>query len=294
MVYGVLRPDEGEIRWEGQIAPPLDPRTARALGIGMVFQHFSLFEAMTVAENVALGLDHPGPMPALAARIEVVSQAYGLPLDPTREVHTLSVGERQRIEIVRCLLAEPRLLVMDEPTSVLTPNEVGTLFETLRRLAAEGCSILYISHKLEEIRALGEAATVLRAGRVVARCDPRREDAAGLARLMMGADNSRPGLGLGHRPANSDGGTGTWLRVVRAFAERAAADCGGRNTFERRLRLAQGTGHGAVATERSAWLAARPGSDCHDRCVDEGFSACPRRAFAPGSSFHCHPASDPG
>jgi simple sugar transport system ATP-binding protein len=192
MVYGVLRPDEGEIRWEGALAPPLDPRAARALGIGMVFQHFSLFEAMTVTENVALGLDHPGPMQALAARIKEVSQAYGLPLDPTREVHTLSVGERQRIEIVRCLLAEPRLLVMDEPTSVLTPNEVGTLFETLRRLAAEGCSILYISHKLEEIRALCEAATVLRAGRVVAHCDPRQEDAAGLARLMMGADSGRP------------------------------------------------------------------------------------------------------
>jgi simple sugar transport system ATP-binding protein len=192
MVYGVLRPDEGEIRWEGAAVPPLDPRAARALGIGMVFQHFSLFEAMTVAENVALGLDHPGPMPELAARIREVSQAYGLPLDPAREVHTLSVGERQRIEIVRCLLAEPRLLVMDEPTSVLTPNEVGTLFETLRRLAAEGCSILYISHKLEEIRALCEAATVLRAGRVVARCDPRREDAAGLARLMMGAETARP------------------------------------------------------------------------------------------------------
>jgi len=192
MVYGVLRPDEGEIRWEGQTVPPLDPRAARALGIGMVFQHFSLFEAMNVTENVALGLDHPGPMQALAARIREVSQAYGLPLDPAREVHTLSVGERQRIEIVRCLLAEPRLLVMDEPTSVLTPNEVGTLFETLRRLAAEGCSILYISHKLEEIRALCEAATVLRAGRVVAQCDPRREDAAGLARLMMGAEISRP------------------------------------------------------------------------------------------------------
>jgi len=190
MVYGVLRPDDGEILWEGAVAPPLDPSAARALGIGMVFQHFSLFEAMSVAENVALGLDHPGPMPALAERIRAVSTTYGLPLDPRREVHTLSVGERQRIEIVRCLLAEPRLLVMDEPTSVLTPSEVGTLFETLRRLADEGCSILYISHKLQEILALCETATVLRAGRVVARCDPRREDAAGLARLMMGEPRS--------------------------------------------------------------------------------------------------------
>jgi ABC-type uncharacterized transport system ATPase subunit len=192
MVYGALRPDEGEILWEGKPLPPHDPRTARALGIGMVFQHFSLFEAMSVLENVALGLDHPGPMPALARRIREVSREYGLPLDPEREVHTLSVGERQRIEIVRCLLQAPRLLVMDEPTSVLTPHEVKTLFETLQRLAAEGCSILYISHKLEEIRALCEVATILRAGRVVARCDPRLEDAAGLARMMMGADIVRP------------------------------------------------------------------------------------------------------
>ena len=199
MVYGVLRPDEGEICWEGQALPPHDPRMARALGIGMVFQHFSLFEAMTVLENVALGLDRPGPMPALAERISQVSREYGLPLDPARDVHTLSVGERQRIEIVRCLLQAPRLLVMDEPTSVLTPHEVDCLFETLRRLAAEGCSILYISHKLEEIRALCEAATILRGGRVVAHCDPRQEDAAGLARMMMGADIARPIRPAGER-----------------------------------------------------------------------------------------------
>jgi simple sugar transport system ATP-binding protein len=192
MVYGVLRPDAGEMRWEGAAIPSLDPRAARRLGIGMVFQHFSLFDALTVAENIALGLDAPGPMPALAERIRSVSESYGLTLDPARRVHTLGVGERQRIEIVRCLLAQPRLLMMDEPTSVLTPHEVDVLFETLRRLAAEGCSILYISHKLREIRALCEAATVLRGGRVVAACDPREESEAGLARLMMGADLERP------------------------------------------------------------------------------------------------------
>jgi ABC-type uncharacterized transport system ATPase subunit len=187
----------------GQIhaLPPHDPRAARALGIGMVFQHFSLFEAMTVGENVALGLDKPGPMPLLAKRIREVSREYGLPLEPGREVHTLSVGERQRIEIVRCLLQAPRLLVMDEPTSVLTPHEVEILFQTLRRLASEGCSILYISHKLEEIRVLCEAATILRGGRVVAQCDPRQEDAASLARKMMGADIVRP-----VRPVKESGG----------------------------------------------------------------------------------------
>jgi simple sugar transport system ATP-binding protein len=192
MVYGALRPDEGEILWEGRTLSGHDPRAARRLGIGMVFQHFSLFEPLNVLENIALGLDAPGPAAALAARIRQVSAEYGLPLDPDRPVHELSVGERQRIEIVRCLLQSPRLLVMDEPTSVLSPQEVEMLFTTLRRLAAGGCSILYISHKLEEIRALCDQATVLRAGRVVAVADPRREDAASLARMMMGADLTKP------------------------------------------------------------------------------------------------------
>ena len=146
---------------------------------------------MTVLENVALGLDGPGPLPALAARIAEISASYGLTLDPARPVHTLSVGERQRIEIVRCLLQSPRLLVMDEPTSVLAPGEVEALFATLRQLSAHGCSILYISHKLGEIRALCTAATVLRSGRVVGACDPRQESETGLARLMMGAEPPR-------------------------------------------------------------------------------------------------------
>ena len=187
IIYGVLQADEGTIRWHGAHVTIADPRAARALGIGMVFQHFSLFEAMTVAENVALGLDAPEPLPALATRIRAVSREYGLPIDPDRTVGSLSVGERQRVEIVRCLLGSPRLLVMDEPTSVLTPQEVELLFATLRRLAANGVSVLYISHKLEEIRALCDAATVLRRGRVVGSCDPRHETAASLASLMVGS-----------------------------------------------------------------------------------------------------------
>jgi simple sugar transport system ATP-binding protein len=148
---------------------------------------------MTVAENVALGLDDaPSDMRRLAPRIREVSAAYGLPLDPLRHVYDLSVGERQRIEIVRCLLQKPRLLIMDEPTSVLTPQEVEILFATLRQLAAEGCAILYISHKLEEIRALCDRATVLRAGKVVASCDPRSETARGLAAMMVGSEFRNP------------------------------------------------------------------------------------------------------
>jgi ABC-type uncharacterized transport system ATPase subunit len=188
IIYGVLHADEGHMLWQGQAVHIPDPHAARALGIGMVFQHFSLFEAMTVLENIALGVDGVTDMRTLAKRIEDVSHAYGLPLDPSREVHTLSVGERQRIEIVRCLLQSPKLLIMDEPTSVLTPQEVERLFETLRQLAAEGVSILYISHKLDEIKALCDYATILRAGKVVATCNPKAETAKSMAQLMIGAE----------------------------------------------------------------------------------------------------------
>jgi ABC-type uncharacterized transport system ATPase subunit len=188
IIYGVLQADAGSIRWNSRAVTIASPKEARRLGIGMVFQHFSLFEAMTVLENIALGVDDAGDLRALAARIVEVSETYGLPLDPRRHIHTLSVGERQRIEIVRCLLQNPQLLIMDEPTSVLTPQEVERLFATLRQLAAEGCSILYISHKLEEIKALCQRATILRQGRVVAECDPQRETASSMAELMIGSE----------------------------------------------------------------------------------------------------------
>ncbi|MEO1091306.1 MAG: ABC transporter ATP-binding protein [Pseudomonadota bacterium] len=192
IVYGLVAADEGQIVWEGREVVVTDPRAARALGIAMVFQHFSLFDALTVVENVALGLPPGERLDRLAERVVSVADAYGLPLDPHRPVHRLSVGERQRIEIVRALLQRPKLLVMDEPTSVLTPQEVDRLFETLRQLRDEGVSVLYISHKLEEIRSLCDAATILRRGRVVARLDPRAETAAGLGAIMVGTDIRPP------------------------------------------------------------------------------------------------------
>lgn len=186
MIFGVHRPDKGEMYFNGKFYAPAKPSDARAIGIGMVFQHFSLFNALTVAENVALGMNKEAIGDNLVSQIVKISEAYGLALDPTRYIASLSVGERQRVEVVRCLLQHPRLLIMDEPTSVLTPQEVNILFQTLKKLASEGVSILYISHKLEEIRELCEKATVLRGGKVIAHCDPRVETAKSLAEMMIG------------------------------------------------------------------------------------------------------------
>lgn len=188
MLYGLLQPSAGTIAWQGAPVTIDSPASARRLGIGMVFQHFSLFEALTVAENVALSLPAGMPMARIETEVADLSRAYGLPLEPRREVWRLSVGERQRIEIVRALLQNPKLLILDEPTSVLTPQEADQLFATLDRLKAEGRSLLYISHKLEEVRRLCERATILRLGKVVASLDPRTESASGLARLMVGME----------------------------------------------------------------------------------------------------------
>ena len=188
IIYGATRADAGQILLNGQEVSIANPAQARRLGIGMVFQHFSLFETLSVVENIALVLDEPFDLPALALRVKAVSERYGLPLDPKRMVHSLSVGERQRVEIVRCLLQDPKLLILDEPTSVLTPQAVQQLFETLRQLAAEGVSILYISHKLHEIRSLCDRATIIRHGRVTGEAIPSQETPASLARLMIGRE----------------------------------------------------------------------------------------------------------
>ena len=188
MIYGAVRPDAGEIRWNGQAVDIKNPHEARALGISMVFQHFSLFDTLSAAENVWLGLDKSLSLAAVTQRMMKVEKEYGLDVEPLRPVHTLSVGERQRVEIVRALMTNPKCLILDEPTSVLTPQAVEKLFVTLRKLASEGTSILYISHKLDEIRALCTNCTVLRGGKVTGMVDPRTETNAGLSRLMIGAE----------------------------------------------------------------------------------------------------------
>ena len=196
VIYGAVKPDAGSVAIDGQRVAVRNPHEARALGISMVFQHFSLFDTLTVAENVWLGLDQHLTLADVSQRILQTTRDYGLELDPTRPVHTLGVGERQRVEIVRALLTNPKILILDEPTSVLTPQAVENLFVTLRQLAARGCSILYISHKLHEIRALCTACTVLRGGKVTGVCDPRQESNASLSRLMIGSEP--PALDVRH------------------------------------------------------------------------------------------------
>ena len=188
IIYGAVRPDAGVMRWNGQTVQVANPAAARALGISMVYQHFSLFDTLSVAENVWLGLDRSLSLTTVTQRIESVAHTYGLEVQADRPVHTLSVGERQRVEIIRALLTDPQLLILDEPTSVLTPQAVEKLFHTLRQLAQSGCSILYISHKLDEIRALCHRCTVLRGGRVTGEVMPSEESNATLSRLMIGSD----------------------------------------------------------------------------------------------------------
>ena len=188
ILFGSLQQNEGIVLWNGETVTVRSPSEARELGIGMVFQHFSLFEALTVAENIALSFDADTPLENITVRTRDLSQQYGLPLDPDAVVGDLSVGERQRVEIIRCLMQDPRLIILDEPTSVLTPQEADTLFETLFRLRDEGRSVLYISHRLEEVQRLCSAATIMRHGKVVDACDPREETAGSLASKMVGAE----------------------------------------------------------------------------------------------------------
>lgn len=252
MIYGVLQADAGRMFWRGEAARIRDPAAARRLGIAMVFQHFSLFDSLSVLENIELGLppgdagagraaagetvdDIPaaGDSPpagknhrraALRERIHAISAKYGLPLHADRHVYELSVGERQRIEIVRCLLQAPRLLIMDEPTSVLTPQEAARLFDTLRQLAGEGLAVLYISHKLDEITALCRRATILRGGRVVDCVEVADESARSLAAKMMGEE--LPDAELRGPPAGAAVDARPRLQVANLSRAPAAGNAG--------------------------------------------------------------------
>ncbi len=191
IVAGEVQPDSGEIAFDGRAVTIDGPQAARALGIAMVHQQFALFDTLTVAENVALGLPRSRSLADVQRDVDAAAACYGLAIDAQRRVHDLSIGERQRVEILRALLARPRLLILDEPTSVLAPQAVEALFATLRALAANGLAVVFISHKLDEVRQIADRCTIMRGGRVVATVDPKRESEASLARLMIGGQPPR-------------------------------------------------------------------------------------------------------
>lgn len=185
-LYGSVQPDEGQIRWKGKEVHIRSPKDARELGIAMVFQHFSLFPALTVAENIALALPSSPPRRRLEALINETAQRWKLDVNPASLVGRLSVGEQQRVEILRALMVEPELLIMDEPTSVLTPGEAEDLFRVLRRLAGSGCTVIYITHKLDEVMAIAGTASILRQGRVIGSVEVADSSPAELAGMMVG------------------------------------------------------------------------------------------------------------
>ena len=186
IIYGLLKPDSGQIYWKNKVIDINGPKHARDLGIGMVFQHFSLFDSLTVLENISLAISDSEVTADLEKRIEKLSSEYGLKIDPHSRVFNLSVGEQQRVEIIRCLLQDPELLIMDEPTSVLTPQEIAKLFEVLEKLSNNGCSILFITHKLEEVRKLTTKASILRRGVNVATVNTKDHTAKSFSQMMVG------------------------------------------------------------------------------------------------------------
>ena len=186
ILYGLLKPDNGTIFYNNDLLNIASPSDAKKKGIGMVFQHFSLFESLTVRENLILGIDENISYYDLKSKLNDISDKYELPLDLEAPITTLSAGEKQRVEIVRILLQDPQLLIMDEPTSVLTPQEVKNLFKTLESLVKEGRTILYITHKLEEVINLCDEVTIMRNGELIDSCTIENQTAETLATKMLG------------------------------------------------------------------------------------------------------------
>ncbi len=191
ILYGIYQPDAGEIRINGEEVRIRAPRDSMALGIGMVHQHFMLVQNHSVGENAALAGKSGGllfPVKKIRGRLEEFSSKYGLVVDPAKFVWQLSAGEQQRVEIVKAMLNDADLLILDEPTSVLTPQETGELFAILKRMREEGHSVILISHKLEEIIRICDRAVVLRKGSIVGETSISSVDKKDLARMMVGRE----------------------------------------------------------------------------------------------------------
>jgi simple sugar transport system ATP-binding protein len=220
ILAGLYRPDEGEIRLDGKPLGFRSPRQAIDAGIGMVHQHFRLVESLTVAENVLLGWHTPRFLLGKRAgerQVQELARRYRLPVHPRARIWQLSVGEQQRVEILKALYRRVRVLILDEPTAVLTPQEVEELFDTVRSMAQEGTAVVFITHKLEEVMAVADRITVLRRGRREGTVQPGATDARALARMMVGRDvvlETPPGGG-------SPGGVVLKLDSVSAQSDRA-------------------------------------------------------------------------
>ncbi len=190
IIYGLISPDEGEIFIKGEKVDFHSPKDAIACGIGMVHQHFMLVPVFTVAENIMLGsetLRHGVlDIPKVTKELKELSAQYGLDIDPTALVHDLPVGVQQRVEIIKALYRKAEILILDEPTAVLTPQEVEDLFVIIRKLVDEGISVIFITHKLKEVLAIADRITVMRAGKVIATDDPKKTNEQALASQMVG------------------------------------------------------------------------------------------------------------
>src|SRR2546429_4413846 len=208
IAYGFYTADSGEILIDGQLREIRTPHDAIALGIGMVHQHFMLVEPMTVAENIVLGAE-PGSAVSLdlkkaADEIRRVSDEFKLAVNPNATIESLSVGRQQRVELLKALYRHAQLLILDEPTAVLTPQEVEEFFVILRRMREQGKTIVIITHKLSEVLAISDSVTVMRDGRVVGDVKTSASNAAELARLMVGREvllrvekpDAKPGASL--------------------------------------------------------------------------------------------------
>ena len=224
IVTGLYRPDEGSIELHGEPVALRSPRDALERGVGMVHQHFRLVEPFTVAENIALGDQRDRRLvpdrAALERKVAWLADQFGLAVDPRARIWQLSVGEQQRVEILKALYRDARVLILDEPTAVLTPQESRALFETLRAMAADGRAIVFISHKLHEVLAVSDRITVLRGGRVVATLATESATPEGLATLMVGreVETGRPAGAHAARSARS-----CWRHMT--CTRRAIAEC---------------------------------------------------------------------
>ncbi len=225
ILAGLYRPDEGVVEVDGQHAQFRSPRDAIAHGIGMVYQHFMLVDTFSVAENVVMGERTGGvslQLPRVEKRLAELGESYGLDVDPKAKIWQLSVGEQQRVEILRLLYLGARILVFDEPTAVLTPQEAHSLIRTLRGLAAQGFTVIFISHKLDEVLEVADQISVLRRGRVVATMPAQGTDRRALARLMVGRDLAQIVEDPRHEPHESVamGDTVLSLRDVTAIGDK--------------------------------------------------------------------------